>query len=336
MSLVSVGYSKPNNSDTVANASGVSFSDSDNGTGTLSVDQQLATSIAADLAEVANLPVARNVANLSVSLAAKSDLAQTDDTVLSKPQIIQPTANSREIIGYTAKAGDTVDSIAAAYGLSKDTIKWENRLTSDAIDVGKNLVILPVDGIKYTIKGSDTLDSIAEKYKANKDRIVAYNDLELTGFTADKTIVIPGGVLPEAERPGYVAPRPVYTSYATSYTTVNSAFANVSAGNGYAFGNCTWYAYERRAQLGRPIGSFWGNAATWAMYARSAGYLVNNTPAPGAVMQNGGGYGHVAVVESVAPNGDITITEMNYAGNFNRVTSRTVSAGQAAGYNYIH
>jgi surface antigen len=53
-------------------------------------------------------------------------------------------------------------------------------------------------------------------------------------------------------------------------------------------------------------------------------------------MQNGGGAGHVAIVESVNADGSITISEMNYAGNFNRVTSRTVSAGSAAGFNFIH
>ncbi len=44
--------------------------------------------------------------------------------------------------------------------------------------------------------------------------------------------------------------------------------------------NCTWYVYERRLQLGRPISSFWGNANTWATSARAAGFVVNNTPAP--------------------------------------------------------
>jgi surface antigen len=48
-----------------------------------------------------------------------------------------------------------------------------------------------------------------------------------------------------------------------------------------------------------------------------------------------GGYGHVAVVESVNSDGSITVSEMNYAG-WGIVDHRTISAGQASGYNYIH
>ncbi len=87
------------------------------------------------------------------------------------------------------------------------------------------------------------------------------------------------------------------------------------------------------------MGSFWGNANTWAINARTAGYPVNNNPAAGAVLVGSSGYfGHVGVVERVKSNGDIVITEMNnYAyGGFGIVNQRTISAGQARGYQYIH
>ncbi|HEX6416792.1 MAG TPA: CHAP domain-containing protein, partial [Candidatus Saccharimonadales bacterium] len=112
----------------------------------------------------------------------------------------------------------------------------------------------------------------------------------------------------------------------------------------YAANNCTWYAYERRMQLGRPIGSFWGNASTWAMYASAAGYLVNGNPAPGAVMQNGGGYagyGHVAVVEQVVTGQYVRVTEMNAyrgGGGYGVVSTFDVPWGEAVSgmYRYIH
>lgn len=334
--MVAIGYQPPQKMDVVANATVTDTQTALTTPEQPSVDQLVATNIAAGIAERAELPIATNVANLSVSLSAESELAQNSNNIVSKPQIVQPTADGREMRRYTAKAGDTVQSVAQTFGVSAETVKWANNLASDAVEQGRQLTIPPVDGVVYTVRGGDTVDSIAVKYQADKSRIVSFNDLELGGLAPGRSIIIPGGVLPTAERPGYVEPRrSIYGSYG-SYSAVNSQIARASAGNRYAFGNCTWYAYERRLQLGRPVGSFWGNAATWAMYARAAGYLVNNTPAPGAIMQNGGGYGHVAVVESMGPDGSITVSEMNYAGNFNRVTSRTMSAGAAAGFTFIH
>lgn len=349
VSIVAVGYRQPQPSEvvnaTVAQTPAVSTPATLNQP---SVDELIATDVAANLAEQTNMSVAANVAELSVSLSAKSELAQVSETVISKPQIIQPTASSREITSYKAKAGDTVQSIATAHNISAETLKWANNLTSDAVEDGRDLTIPPIDGVVYTIKAGDTPEKIAGTYKADRDRIVAFNDLELEGFAAGKRIVIPAGVMPEDQRPGYRAP--IANSYAASNTastgggsyTIRRGLAGVSAGNAYAFGNCTYYAFDRRAQLGRPIGSFWGNASTWAINARAAGFTVNNTPAPGAIMQNGGGYngyGHVAIVEEVLPNGDVRLSEMNYyggGGGFNIVSGRTVSAGQAKSYNYIH
>ncbi len=338
VSMVAIGYQPPQKMDVVANATTTDTNAALTTPEQPSVDQLVATNIAAGIAERAELPIASNVANLSVSLSAESELAQNSNNIVSKPQIVQPTADGRDVRKYTTKPGDTIQSVAQNFSVSPDTIKWANNVASDALEVGRQLTIPPVDGILYVVRNGDTVDSIAAKYQADKSRIVAFNDLELGGLTPGRTIIIPGGTLPTNERPGYVEPRRAASqgSYGGGYSTVNSQIARASAGNRYAFGNCTWYAYERRAQLGRPVGSFWGNAATWSMYARAAGYVVNNTPAPGAVMQNGGGYGHVAIVESIASDGTLTISEMNCAGNFNRVTSRTVSAGSAAGFTYIH
>jgi surface antigen len=335
--MVAIGYQPPQKVDVVANAADTTQSALTT-PNQPSVDQLVATNIAAGIAERAELPIAKNVANLSVSLSAESELSQSSNNIVSKPQIVQPTADGREMRKYTAKAGDTVQSVAQNFGISPDTIKWANNLASDAIEQGKELTIPPVDGVVYTVREGDSVDSVAAKYQADKSRITSFNDLELGGLTPGRTIIVPGGVLPANERPGYVEPSRGASqgAYGGGYSTINAQIARASAGNKYAFGNCTWYAYERRLQLGRPVGSYWGNAATWTMYARAAGYLVNNTPDVGSVMQNGGGYGHVAIVESVNSDGSLTISEMNYAGNFNRVTSRTVSAGEAAGFTYIH
>lgn len=296
----------------------------------LSVDQIVAANLAASTAQVADLSVASNVANLSISLNAKGDLAQADDNLLTKPQIVQPNAQ-RGVTTYRTVTGDTVQTVAARFGLTAETVKWANNLATDSLSPDVTLTIPGTNGVVYTTKEGDTIPALAQKYGADAARIISYNDLEVSGLTPGMRIVIPGGVLPENERPRLA---PIVSASSGSAFRPSAASAAV-AGNKYDYGYCTWYVYNKRAQIGRPVGSFWGNAVTWASYARSAGYLVNNTPEVGAVLQNGGGYGHVAFVESVGADGSVTVSEMNYAG-WNVVSTRTISAGQASSYNYIH
>ncbi|NRE40148.1 CHAP domain-containing protein, partial [Enterococcus faecalis] len=98
--------------------------------------------------------------------------------------------------------------------------------------------------------------------------------------------------------------------------------SNDYAGNNYPFGQCTWYAYNRMAQIGKPIEWFagdGGNGAGWANSARAKGYtVIKGKPSVGwaASMQGGIGgsappYGHVAVVEYVNSDGSILVSEAN-------------------------
>lgn len=130
-------------------------------------------------------------------------------------------------------------------------------------------------------------------------------------------------------------------SAATTTTTTQTGQAASSAAglhasptpyNNYFAGQCTWWAFERRRQLGAPVGGGWGNASSWAAAAAAQGFPVNGTPQVGAVMVSFVGYaGHVAVVESV--NGSMmTISEMNFNGNPN-TSYRTLSW---AGLTFIH
>jgi len=343
ISMIALAYHPPVNQRALADASnGASTQQNQAQTAqNVPVDQLVATDLASSLAESTDMPISNNVANLSQTLSVESVLAQTNSNVISKPQIIQPTADGRTLQYYVAGAGDNVPSVAAKYGISAQTIEWGNNLTSEALTPGQRLTILPTDGVLYTVKSDDTLDSIVTKYGADRASIVAFNDLELTGNpTVGTQLILPGAVLPNNERPGYVAP---ITGGGGSYSGGygNAYLAKASVGNRYAWGNCTWYAYERRLQLGMPVGSFWGNASSWASYARQAGYLVDGNPTPGAVMQNGGGYGHVSIVESVNPGVSVTISEMNgyrFGGGFARVGHGDIPWSEAVSgyYNYIH
>ena len=329
-SVVSVGYQSPVEKQVAAQASESNVLKVEDP----SVDQLVAADLAASTAETAGLAVASNVSNLSISLSAKAELAQAEESILAKPQIVQ-VSDLRGISTYVTVAGDTAQTVAQKFGVTADTVKWANNLVGDAISVGQTLKIPNVDGVLYTVKSGDTIDSIAAKYNTNRERLVSYNDLEISGITSGQQLVLPGGILPTTERPGYVAPSsPTRSSTSFSY----SGGSAVNVGNRYSYGYCTWYAYNRRAELGRPIGSFWGDAISWASYARNSGYLVNNTPAVGAVLQDPNSappWGHVAVVEEVKGDGSVVVSEMNYVG-WNRLSYRTILPGEARSYNYIH
>ena len=341
VAVVAVGYQKPAaleqlNSSAISNSAIVQTTTPAKAP---SVDEIVATNVAAGLSEQANLPIAPTIANQAVSLTAQSELAQTNDTVITKPQIVQPTSGNRALQTYTAQAGDTVDKVANQYHISADTVRWANNLTSDALTPGSQLVILPVDGIQYTVKDGDTVQSLATRFNTSQARIVSYNDLELSNPTVGQKLIIPGGILPTEQRPGYVAPHPRSYGYSSGSYGVDVSMARASAGNRYAPGYCTWYAYEKRVQLGLPVGSFWGNANTWASYARAAGLQVDSTPTPGAILQTtAGGYGHVGIIESVDwGSGMLTYSDMNGIAGFDRVGRATIPISQAqAQWVFIH
>lgn len=350
VSVIAIGYKTPQQDAALASVQG-SVDTTQNAGAKVAVNDVVATNIAASVAQTASLATSPNVAERAVSAKVEAAYVAADSSAsVAKPAIVAVEATTRSVVKHTVVEGETAESVAEKYGIAATTVKWANNLKNSNLTVGSELDILPRDGVLYTVKDGDTIEKIAEKYKADAELITSYNDLELNGLSAGLRVIVPGGELPESERPDYVAPRTYTSSSSSSYLTgYSSGFGGrtwgikvgtpMYAGNKYAAGNCTAYAYDRRIEMGRPVGGMWGNAATWAMYARASGYAVNRTPAVGAVIQNGGGYGHVGIVERLLPNGDIEISEMNAyvsGGGWNRVSGRIVSAASVGQYVYIH
>lgn len=141
------------------------------------------------------------------------------------------------IIEYEVREGDTVSSIAEKFGVSQDTLIWENKLTKKTVlKPGQNLRILPVTGISYKVQKGETIYSIAKRTNAEPQAIV---DFPFNTFVNDETfalavgqlLIIPDGTPPEE------APAP-------------SAFARRTpdAGTVTASGDFVWPASGRISQ----------------------------------------------------------------------------------------
>ncbi|WP_226386025.1 COG3942 and LysM peptidoglycan-binding domain-containing protein [Staphylococcus sp. Marseille-Q1834] len=239
------------------------------------------------------------------------------------------------------KAGDTLNKIAKAHHISLEEVY--------DLNPGLTSLIHPGDLIAVTEKGAASLDNLSIDYAqlyATSSNEQAQNTTQLA--SSYNHVDTGSGVVTNRQTSyhygssGYEAPSRYTTSHnynvgvtsAPVASNYNHSTVN-NQGNRYYYGNCTYYAFGRRQQLGRSVGSFWGNASNWANSARNAGLAVDNRPEVGAVFQTSAGYyGHVGVVERVNSDGSFYVSEMNWNGNYNNVTNRTIK--NASGYNFIH
>lgn len=286
------------------------------------VDGLTSYDIAANVARMTSLPESNAINNQAQSAKVAVAVSTSETTVVAKPQIVaSPLSSKNDIRTYVAVSGDTVATIAQKFGVTSDSIRWSNNLTSDAVSLGARLRIPPVNGIVYVVKAGDTPQTLAAKYKANADAITQANDAELSGLKVNDVVLIPNGQVQAA------AP-----ARATGVALSSSGFTAQYGSNGYDYGYCTYYA---AARSGAP--SNWGNANTWAYYASLSGWTVSSAPRPGAIAQTSRGYlGHVAIVEQVSADGSqIIYSDMNGISGWGRVgTSGWVSASYFEHYIY--
>lgn len=300
----------------------------------ISVDQISELYTVADLSDTLKLASAEDVATNYVSTVTMYGSGQTTAGKLEKPTLTNIDA-SRGVIEHVLEEGENIDTLAAEYGVSADQIRWSNNLKTADVTPGTTLYIPSTSGIVYTVKAGDTIDSIASKYGSNASEIIAMNDLEMSGIAEGMRVVIKDGSLPETERPEYVAPvvtAPAARAYTYTYLGNTSSRENLVCNGGLGAGQCTTWAWLKRPDLG----FIQANANGWASVARAAGYVVNGTPAAGAIFQTSSGwYGHVGYVESVNSDGSINVSERNYAGCWGVLYS-TIPASAVGNFNYIH
>jgi murein DD-endopeptidase MepM/ murein hydrolase activator NlpD len=108
-----------------------------------------------------------------------------------------------EVTEYRVEDGDTVSSIAQKFGVSIDTIVWENGLKSvDAIKPKQVLRILPVTGVRYKVSRGETIYSIAKKLQVDAQNIIDYpfntfTDDETFALAVGQELIVPDGIKPD-------------------------------------------------------------------------------------------------------------------------------------------
>lgn len=122
---------------------------------------------------------------------------------ISKPHIWENENNNssnqapkrNSIVYHTVKSGETISSIANAFGLNVNTILWANNLSERSlIRPGDKLTILPQNGVIYTVVKGDTVGKIARKYGIGESLLISENNLG-NSIAIGQKIIIPGGRL---------------------------------------------------------------------------------------------------------------------------------------------
>lgn len=148
---------------------------------------------------VANEFPGTNVDPWTIPQSATSVSASTQETLI---QTNFSEDVRGEIVDYTVQKGDTISIISQKFGVSVDTLRWQNDLSAKGtIKEGQTLKVLPITGVAHTVKKGDTVYSIAKKYDIDPQGIVNY---PFNSFSNDETfqlaigqvVYVPDGVKP--------------------------------------------------------------------------------------------------------------------------------------------
>jgi murein DD-endopeptidase MepM/ murein hydrolase activator NlpD len=134
-----------------------------------------------------------NASSQDTNFFSFEDFSDNNQGVMAMAVIAGESAIYKDVINYTILPGDTLSDIAYTFDINIDTITWANNIShKSTLKTGKNLTILPVDGVYYKAKKEDTLENISKKYNIKKERILAQNNIHEYSSIEGKSIILPG------------------------------------------------------------------------------------------------------------------------------------------------
>ncbi|HEM9345432.1 TPA: peptidoglycan hydrolase PcsB [Streptococcus agalactiae] len=245
-------------------------------------NQNAINTVAANKQAIENNKAALAIQRAQLEAAQLELSAQLTTVQNEKASLIQAKAQAEEAARKAAEAqAESVAKAQAAAQVESATAPTETVQTQPRTEIKPS-----------NLTATSSATTVA------KTTATATNEPKVTQpSVVTKAVEAPKAVVSSTPR---AVSKPVVRSYDSSNT--------------YPMGQCTWGAKSMASW----VGNYWGNANQWGASARAAGYSVGTTPRVGAVAvwpYDGGGYGHVAVVTSVANNSSIQVMESNYAGN---------------------
>ncbi len=224
-----------------------------------------------------------------------------EGTAIVKQNVIttKKTKQPRDkIIYYTVQTGDTVSTIAEKFGISVNTILWENNLSAySIIRPGDKLAILPFSGVTHKIARGETLSKIAKKYNVSEDKILKANKINNSSLlkVGDK-LLIPGGTKTRYARTSTRS----YTGISAIKNIVKAPSARPVAGNKMNWPTVghritQYYSWRHHGldianKIGTPIYAADAGVVERAKWSRGYGYNI--------VINHGGGkktrYAHLS------------------------------------------
>lgn len=135
-------------------------------------------------------------ADIDLVIVEDSALQGTTGPIGTIMNLSDVPRNGKNITKYVTRPGDTVAVVAQMFGVSANTIRWQNDIDEEILKAGDVIEILPVSGLQYSVKKDDTVASIAKDYKISEDKIVEINNLIPGNQVAVGTkLILPGAQL---------------------------------------------------------------------------------------------------------------------------------------------
>jgi murein DD-endopeptidase MepM/ murein hydrolase activator NlpD len=275
--------------------------------------------------------------------AAALDLAVSDpekQSVMVGEEVFKTQVSKKprdKVIEYTVEKGDTISTVAKKFGISENTVRWENGLSGDDISVGEVLRILPVSGIAHKVASGDTVYTIAKKYNTDAQKMVdfPFNEFaspETFALVTGQIIIVPDGIKPSEQK--YIKPQ-VYVAQGPIPVAGGGYTYPVRGGISQFF---SWYhpGLDITAPIGTPIvAAHSGTVTKVSVGTYDGGYGTNVYVSNGAGMVS-----HYAHMSSVNVHVGQQVTGgrsvLGWVGMTGRTTGPHVHFEMSAGGSYVN